>query len=64
MEEKTEYGIDIINKTDDTVVYDAIVLAVADKEFINFDYKKVKRNNGVIFDAKSFLDRELVDARL
>ena len=64
LEVKSEYGIDIINTTDDSVVYDAIVLAVAHKEFINFDYKKVKRNNGVIFDTKSWLDRELVDGRL
>ena len=64
LEVKSEYGIDIINTTDDFIIYDAIVLAVAHSEFMNFDFEKVKRNNGVIFDTKACLDRGLVDARL
>jgi UDP-N-acetyl-D-galactosamine dehydrogenase len=45
--------------------YDAIILAVSHKEFLNIDFKSVMRNaNSVIFDTKSFLDRDLVDARL
>lgn len=63
-EVKKEYGLTIINKTDDTIVYDAIIVAVAHNEFLSFDYKKVKRNNGVIFDTKACLDRALVDGRL
>lgn len=59
-----EYGVKILNKLDETTVYDAIVVAVAHNEFLSFDYQKVKRNNGVIFDAKACLDRRLVDARL
>ena len=43
---------------------DAIVVAVAHNEFLNFDYQKYKRNNAVIFDTKACLDRSLVDARL
>lgn len=59
-----EYGLKILNKIDKSVVYDAIVVAVAHNEFLEFDYEKVKRNNGVIFDSKACLPRELVDARL
>lgn len=63
-EVKHEYGLDILSKLDCNTVYDAIVVAVAHNEFLNFDYEKVKRNNGVIFDTKACLDRRLVDARL
>jgi len=59
-----EYKIQISNKIDENIVYDAIVVAVSHDQFKNFDFKKVKRNNGVIFDTKGCLDRELVDARL
>lgn len=63
-EVKQEYGLDILNEVNGNVVYDAIVVAVAHNEFLKFDYKKVKRNNGVIFDTKACLDRDLVDGRL
>jgi UDP-N-acetyl-D-galactosamine dehydrogenase len=57
-----EYGIKLIDKI--TKKYSAIVLAVAHNEFklLNFDEIKVK--NGVLFDSKSFIKRELVDSRL
>ena len=57
-----EYGIELIDKI--TKKYNAIVLAVAHNEFklLNFDEIKVK--NGVLFDTKSFIKRELVDSRL
>jgi len=54
----------ILNKLDENIVYDAIVVAVAHNEFLSFDYQKYKRNNAVIFDTKACLDRSLVDARL
>jgi UDP-N-acetyl-D-galactosamine dehydrogenase len=63
-EVKHEYGIDILNKLQDNTIYDAIVVAVAHDEFIKFDYHKIKRNNGVIFDTKACLDRSLIDGRL
>src|SRR5690606_26955168 len=63
-EVKHEYGLDILNEVDSSVVYDAIVVAVAHNEFLKFDYQKVKRNNGVIFDTKACLSRDLVDGRL
>lgn len=63
-EVKHEYGIDILNKLDDDIIYDAVIVAVAHSEFLKIDYKKIKRNNGVIFDTKACLDRDLVDGRL
>ncbi len=63
-EVKHEYGLDIVNEVDVSVDYDAIVVAVAHNEFLKFDYQKLKRKNGVIFDTKACLDRVLVDGRL
>lgn len=63
-EVKYEYGLNILNKLDESIVYDAVIVAVAHSEFLKFDYKKIKRNNGVIFDTKACLDRSLVDGRL
>jgi UDP-N-acetyl-D-galactosamine dehydrogenase len=58
-----EYNINLIDKIG--LEYDAIVLAVSHKEFLNIEYKKIiKSSNSVIFDTKSFLDRNIVDARL
>jgi UDP-N-acetyl-D-galactosamine dehydrogenase len=59
-----EYGVDIIKQLSNSVVYDAIIVAVAHQEFLELDYKKIIRNNGVIFDTKACLNRDLVDARL
>ena len=63
-EVKNEYNLGIINKLDSSVVYDAVIVAVAHDEFLTLDYEKIKRSNGVIFDTKACLDRNLVDGRL
>lgn len=63
-EVEAEYGLKIFNKIDESLVYDAIVVAVAHKEFLDFDFQKVKKSNGVIFDTKACIDRGLTDARL
>ena len=58
-----EYNIKLISEVGSE--YDAVILAVSHKEFLNIDYKKIiKNSNSVIFDTKSFLNRNLVDARL
>lgn len=58
-----EYNINLICEVGSE--YDAVILAVSHKEFLNIDYKKiVKNSNSIIFDTKSFLDRKIVDARL
>lgn len=62
-EVKKELGLGIIESVDMSD-YDSVILAVSHDEFISLDYAQVRKNNGVIFDVKSFLPREIVDARL
>jgi UDP-N-acetyl-D-galactosamine dehydrogenase len=62
-EVEKEYNIKLVESIGDN--YDAIILAVSHKEFLNIDFKNIiKGVNSVIFDTKSFLNRDLVDARL
>ncbi|MEO7216130.1 nucleotide sugar dehydrogenase [Mucilaginibacter sp.] len=45
--------------------YDAIILAVAHQEFLTLDYSTIiNGETSVIYDTKSVLDRNIVDARL
>lgn len=62
-EVKEEYGLDLIDKPEDAG-YDGVVLAVAHKEFNNLDFDGFKAGNTIIYDIKSFLPREVTDARL
>lgn len=58
-----EYGVELIDNINSQ--YNAIVLAVSHREFIEFDYQELKVNNSsVVFDIKAFIDRKLVDSRL
>ena len=58
-----EYGIWLIDTLSDK--YDSIILAVSHAEFLAFDYNKLRNSSkSVIFDTKSFLDRNIIDARL
>lgn len=63
-EVEREYGLAILGEVNRYTVYDAIIVAVAHSEFLNFNYQKIKRNNGIIFDTKACLERDLVDGRL
>ena len=57
-----EYGIEIV---DVLATYDSIVLAVSHKEFLSLDYSTLRNgNHTIIYDIKSFLQRDLVNARL
>ncbi|WP_285009896.1 nucleotide sugar dehydrogenase [Pedobacter faecalis] len=59
----SEYSIHLIDHLNSQ--YDAIVLAVCHKEFLGLDLDNLKNGgNAVIFDTKSCLDRNLIDARL
>ena len=44
--------------------YDAIVLAVAHREFRDLDIPKYRKPESVVFDIKGILPRDLVDGRL
>lgn len=63
-EVRQEYGIEIQNELQPDARYNAIIVAVAHQEFLQLDYNNLKAENGVIFDTKACLLRELVDARL
>jgi UDP-N-acetyl-D-galactosamine dehydrogenase len=59
---KKEYAIELqqfVSK------YDAIILTVAHKEFLQINLSDLKKgNHTIVFDSKAVLDRENVDARL
>ncbi len=62
-EVKEEYGINLIDSISDK--YEAIILAVSHKEFLELDIMSIcSSTSSVIYDIKSFLDRSIVDARL
>jgi len=61
---RREYGIEIINKLPEKGTYDAIILGVAHKEFIDLDIKSLVNEMGVVYDVKGILDRTLIDGRL
>ncbi|WBX76176.1 nucleotide sugar dehydrogenase [Tenacibaculum ovolyticum] len=44
--------------------YDAVVLAVSHNEFKQIDLSRLKKNNGVVYDVKNFLPKELIDKTL
>ena len=58
-----EYGIDVTNELPQEQ-FAAVILAVAHREFQGLDVKALLKENGVIYDVKGFLDREIVDGRL
>lgn len=44
--------------------FDAIVLGVAHKEFLNIDFKQLMNNKAILYDVKGILSAENVDGRL
>lgn len=61
---KKEYDINITNTLPENELFDAAILAVAHKEFMNTDFKRLMKENSVIYDVKGILDRAIVDGRL
>lgn len=59
-----EYGWDCINELPTMNDFDAVILAVAHKEFEKLDLGQLCKANKVIYDVKGVLDRSIVDARL
>tara|TARA_R110001606_G_scaffold134147_1_gene270413 strand:+ start:21291 stop:22586 length:1296 start_codon:yes stop_codon:yes gene_type:complete len=62
-EVKAEYGIDIWNKLPEGK-FDAVILAVAHKEFAQLDIRSLVSDNGVVYDVKGILPKAIVDGRL
>jgi UDP-N-acetyl-D-galactosamine dehydrogenase len=61
---EAEYGIQVSSFLPESEKYDAIILAVAHRQFGGVDWRKRLNSNGVIYDVKGFLDREQIDGRL
>ncbi|TAJ51873.1 MAG: nucleotide sugar dehydrogenase [Chitinophagaceae bacterium] len=57
-----EYGIQLVDAPDK---YEVVILAVSHNEFLSMNINDLKKSlNAIIFDIKSCLNRQLVDARL
>ena len=59
-----EYGIETITELPGNKLYDSLMLAVAQNDFLGNDWRKSVKDNGVIYDVKGCLDNEMVTARL
>ena len=61
-----EYGIPVHSplSTLNSPLYDAVILAVAHKEFLELDVRNLVREGGVVYDVKGILPRDIVDGRL
>ena len=58
-----EYGLEATNELPNET-FDAVILAVAHKDFLNLDIKTLLKENGVIYDVKGILPRDIIDGRL
>ncbi|WP_294283380.1 nucleotide sugar dehydrogenase [uncultured Chryseobacterium sp.] len=63
-EVREEYNLEILAKIPEQTKYDSIIVAVSHSEFLQIDIPSLVKSNGVIFDTKACLDRNIVDARL
>jgi UDP-N-acetyl-D-galactosamine dehydrogenase len=62
-EVKREFGIDL-TPTAELGKYDTIILAVAHNEFVELNLNDLKKSNGLVYDVKGILPRDVVDRRL
>ncbi len=59
---KHEYGIEVLSNLP-SGHFEAVILTVAHKEFLNLDVRSFAPN-GIVFDVKGILPKEIVDSRL
>jgi UDP-N-acetyl-D-glucosamine/UDP-N-acetyl-D-galactosamine dehydrogenase len=57
-----EYGLKMTSTPDK--VYDAIILTVSHKEYLQIDWSAIKHDRTVIYDVKGILSKTLITARL
>ena len=60
---KREYGLDIINSLPDGT-FDAVILAVAHRQFLSLDARSLTTPSGVVYDVKGVLERGVSDGEL
>lgn len=63
-EVKHEYCLEIVNTLPLQEEYDAVILAVAHKQFSQLDIRSFSKENTVIYDVKGILNRSIIDGRL
>lgn len=61
---KHEYNIDIVSQLPKEEPYDAVILGVAHKEFLQLNVQSLVKEGGVIYDVKGLLPRDIIDGRL
>ena len=61
-EVKHEYGIEVLSNLPNSH-FEAVILTVAHKEFLNLDVRSFAPN-GIVFDVKGVLPKEIIDSRL
>lgn len=61
---KKEYGVELTNELLSVKKYDAVILAVAHKEFNDYCIRGYLKEKHVVFDVKGTLDNNLIDGRL
>ena len=61
-----EYGVKTHDQYDEVSnkQYDAIIMAVAHNQFSDINYANLRKSNAVVYDIKSFVPLEHIDARL
>lgn len=64
IEVKNEYDIDCSKKAPSNLKFDAIIAAVAHKEFANLPIRSLIKETSVIYDVKGIFPNELIDSRL
>lgn len=60
---KHEYNIDIVSELP-VEKFDAVIMGVAHKQFLELDVKSLVKEGGIIYDVKGLLPRDIVDGRL
>ncbi len=63
---KHEYDIKIFNQFPENEKYDAVILGVAHSQFKELDIRGLlaDKTNGVVYDVKGILPRDIIDGRL
>lgn len=59
-----EYGVDCVDGDSINKKFDAVILAVAHKQFLNIDIKQFSKPVSVVYDVKAILDKNFIDSRL
>lgn len=58
-----EYGVEVVNEVP-MGKFDAVILGVAHEQFLELDVRNLAKENGVVYDVKGILDRNIIDGRL